>query len=144
MIIKETLAESTKKLKAPCKACPFSRKCEPGATGGSDPTVFIGQAFGPFWLPCHKTCDFSDPDWKKDLSVQQCAGAAIFRTNINRWHGMPSQLLRLPENKDLVFSSPEELLAHHKGITLEEAVKELKVRSPHALMIEEFIKAQNL
>lgn len=103
----------------PCAECPFSRKSEPGGTGGADPTVFIGQAFGPFLLPCHM-----DPNYEKDKRSPknlQCAGAATFRTHVGVAHLMPGFLLTLPENKELVFSTPAELLAHHAGIPLEKA-----------------------
>lgn len=136
--------EDTKKLKKLCNACPFSRSVTPGALGGSDPAVYIGQGHGPFWLPCHKNCDFNDPEWKTDTSVQQCAGAAIYRSNLNRENMMPKHLHKLPANSEYVFSTPAELYAHHKGISLEDAQEYLKRNPPNLLMMQEFHKVQNL
>jgi hypothetical protein len=135
-----TLTEDTKKLIKPCKECPYSKTVTPGALGGSDPEVYVGQGHGPFWLPCHKTCDFSDPNWKQDYSAQQCAGAAIYRANIERANIMPGSLHKL-DKSDLAFGSPEELYAHHKGISLEEATEHLKNRKPDMLMYIEFQRA---
>ena len=136
-----SVPDNTKKLQKPCNECPFSKTIEPGFTGGSDPSVYIGQGHGSFWLPCHKDCDFDDPDWKKDTSVQQCAGAAIYRANIERDHLMPKMLHRLPKS-DLAFESPEELYAHHKGISLQEATEFLKNNPPRHLMAAEFCKIE--
>lgn len=102
----------THKLTQPCAECPFSKKCGEGALGGSHPTVYVGQIHGPFWLPCHRHCDFKDPNWKSDLSVQQCAGAAIFRANLGLSERMPPFLHKLPPS-DLVFSTVEEFYKHH-------------------------------
>ena len=133
------LSDDTKKLKSPCGACPYSKSVIPGATGGSDPEVYVSQGHGPFWLPCHKTCDFSDPSWKENYQAQQCAGAAIYRANIERDSLMPAMMHKLPKN-DKVFGSPGELYAHHKQITIEEAKLFLQNNSPDTLMIKEFLK----
>jgi hypothetical protein len=137
------IPESTTKLQKPCKDCPYSKTVIPGALGGSDPEVYIGQGHGPFWLPCHKTCDFTDPNWKKDTSVQQCAGAAIYRANIDRAFLMPISLQKL-EQSDLAFGSPEELYAHHKQISIEEATDYLRYHTADMLMLLEFQKAKNI
>ena len=106
----------------PCKDCPFARACPAGQTGGSDPTVYIGQAHGPFVLSCH-----SDGEYKQETALEKweeltpCAGAAIYRANTDRAKLMPDAIYALPEDKELVFSSPAELLAHHAGISIETA-----------------------
>jgi hypothetical protein len=138
-LITKELSDKTKKLKQPCNECPYSKSVTPGALGGSDPEVYIGQGHGPFWLPCHKNCDFSDPNWKENYEVQQCAGAAIYRANTERDSIMPDSLLKLPKS-DKVFESPEELYAHHKGISIEEAQEFLKCNTPDRLMVLEFLK----
>lgn len=100
----------------PCPDCPFSRECEPGALGGSTPDVYIGQIHGPFALPCHKHCDFSDPDWKsKSFGVPQCAGAAVFRTHVGVADKMPKEMPILPANS-VVFRDEAEFLAHHTSM----------------------------
>lgn len=111
--------------KVPCKECAFSRAVEPGCLGGSEPEVYIGQSFAPFAIPCHCHCDFSDPDWKSKAGpgeTPQCAGVAIFRANIGAKGVLPKALTYLDVNNDLVFSDPVQFLAHHKGISLKEAV----------------------
>lgn len=72
---------------------------------------------GPFWLPCHNACNFDDPNWKTDTSVALCAGAAIFRANTGIKELMPDSplMLKLPENKELVFASAAEYLSYHHG-----------------------------
>jgi hypothetical protein len=125
--------------KTPCKECPFARHTEPGATGGSDPTVYIGQAIGPFLLSCHM-----DPNYEKDPRsphLMQCAGAAMFRSNIGVDVLMPPFLHHLPSNEEKVFSNPAELLSHHLRITLEEADAILAKRPPHELLRIEFEKS---
>ncbi len=104
----------------PCSTCPFQRSCEPGELGGSPTETFIGQAFGGFWIPCHECMDYTDPDWRLQYAANQCAGAAIYRSNCHPAE-RPPDLLTLPENKELVFATPAEFFAHHKGIPLEDA-----------------------
>jgi hypothetical protein len=133
--------EESKRLKKACGACPYSKTVVPGALGGSDPDVYVGQGHGPFYLPCHKTCDFDNPDWKTDSQTPlQCAGAAIYRANIDRAKLMPLTLHTLPKD-DSCFGSPEELLAHHKGISIVEATEYLKHNTPDMLMYREFYRA---
>ena len=106
--------------KKPCKECPFARNnnLTGSKPGGADPTTYIGQSEGPFWLPCHMEKEYvgkqTDP-----LKVNQCAGAAIYRANVGVASKMPSQLLHLPENKEDVFASHAELLSHYVKIPLE-------------------------
>src|SRR5947209_10221567 len=128
--------------KRPCDECPFSRACEPGGTGGSNPTVYVGQAYGPFWLPCH-----TDPDYKtpmslreKTVTVSQCAGAAIFRANVGAAARMPHGVHRLPADTSLVFATPAELIAHHNRSTLEEAEEILRRTPPRELLRAEVEK----
>ena len=141
MSLIKSIPEDTKRIKKACKACPYSKSVIPGATGGSPPDVYVGQGHGPFYLPCHKTCDFSDPDWKTDVDTpQQCAGAAIYRSNIGRGKLMPPMLHILPPD-DSVFHSPEELLAHHLQVSTEVAAAYLKNNTPEQLMQREFQRA---
>lgn len=122
----------------PCKECPFRRGCLPGYLGGSAPEVFVGQAHGNFWLPCHLHSNYEDPDWASDTSKPQCAGAAIYRANTSK--RTPPQLLTLPKDNDAVFSSPVEFLAHHKGIDEEQVIAELAKKDVMQHMIEEYNK----
>lgn len=116
----------------PCLECPFSRKGPPGGTGGADPTVFIGQAMGPFFLPCHM-----DPEYERNrrsTRLLQCAGTAIYRSNVGVASLMPHFLLHLPADKEKVFATPAELLAFHRGTSLEIAEESLQKQSPDELL----------
>lgn len=131
-----------KELKAPCNECPFTRTSRPGNLGGSSPETYIGQAAGPFLLPCHRTCDFEDPEWRDKIDVNpQCAGAAIFRTHINVAEFMPDDIHLLPSNVDKVFSTSAEFLSHHTGVSLSYATVLLKITPPSVLLRNEMSKA---
>lgn len=115
----------------PCASCPFRRSVEPGTLGGSPPETFIGQAFACFWLPCHEQAEEVEPGRHRYTNdTPQCAGAAIYRANAHANIRNGDRILRLEADKDLVFASPAEFLAHHKGITLEAAEDLLAITTP--------------
>lgn len=101
----------------PCSECPFARTTPAGMLGGSHPETYIGQAFGPFYLPCHSdyTAEAREGFDKKDMSTRQCAGAAMFRANVGVEKVMPNGIHKLPEDRDKVFATPGEFLSHHMG-----------------------------
>jgi hypothetical protein len=115
----------------PCATCPFRRTTEPGYLGGSPTQTYVGQTEAGFMIACHSCINYDDPDWKEKASVYgnvgQCAGAAIFRSNIEK--PRPA-LLTLPPNTDIVFASYAEFVAHHEGITLAEAEQCLRDVTP--------------
>ena len=123
----------------PCRECPFRRKGLPGFLGGAPAEVFIGQAHGDFWLPCHLHSDYKDPDWKTDHSKPQCAGTAIYRANVCKSQKNES-LLSLPPDRAQVFSEPAEFIAYHKRITLAAARKQLSEQTVTELMLIEMNK----
>jgi hypothetical protein len=136
-------AESCRKYsrKKPCKECPFSRAIEPGATGGADPSVYVGQAYGPFWLPCHMDKDYTHATANQKANVlAQCAGAAIFRANVGVEDQMPPWVHQLPADTTLSFASPAELIAHHGKMSLEEAEEFLRAFPPFLLLLIELSK----
>jgi hypothetical protein len=108
--------------KKPCKECPFRREnnLDGPDPGGSHPFVYVGQSEGPFWLPCHMEKEYegkaTDP-----AKVNQCAGAAIYRANIGVAEKMPEQILALDADKELVFASHAEFIAHYLKATVKEA-----------------------
>ena len=106
----------------PCKECPFSRTniLKGENPGGSPPFVYIGQSQGPFWLPCHMEKAYEGKE-TEPKAVSQCAGAAIYRANLGIAERMPAQMLRLPEDKEAVFASHAEFLAHYQGVPVEMA-----------------------
>lgn len=118
----------------PCKSCPFSRKCPSGELGGSPPEVYIGQIRGPFFLPCHSTHDYHDIAARRDPGNAQCAGAAIFRSNVGVADLMPTDIMYLPRDTGLIFSSYAEFLAFHSGCTIEEAKAFLNMVPPKELL----------
>lgn len=105
----------------PRKTCPFRRDSTPGELGGSPVETFVGQTYGAFWIPCHELLDYSDPNWREQYHVSQCAGAAIYRANCHPEIGRPEALLKLPKDTDVVFASPAEFIAHHERISVREA-----------------------
>jgi hypothetical protein len=112
-----------------CSECPFSRAGPPGALGGSPPEMYVGQVNHPtFWLPCHCACDFSDPNWKTNVAVAQCVGAATFRANVGVVPG--GSILRLPPNAVDVFADFAEFLMHHKQVSRDEAEAQLRRQTP--------------
>jgi hypothetical protein len=103
----------------PCSECPFRRTTEPGHLGGSSPLTYVGQAYGPFFLPCHSTHDYKSLEARLNTENLQCAGAAIHRANIGRSELMPDPLLKLPADTETVFATQAEFLAHHGVIEVE-------------------------
>ena len=108
----------------PCHDCPFTKKAEPGETGGSHPSVYIAQTILPYWIPCHCCIDYDDPNWKTNYETPQCVGHAMMRANTGVADRMPDQLLRAEPTEDAqVFDSLYQMYAYHVGITEEEAIE---------------------
>lgn len=129
----------------PCGSCPWTRRVRPGALGGSSAETFIGQVYGPMWLPCHDRQDFSDPGWRLKRGVAQCVGAAVFRGVYGHTAAaLPPGLLDAsacaPSASGKVFGSFAEFLAHHKQITLIEAMAQLREEPPLVLLAKEFMR----
>lgn len=129
-----TTADGRPQHLSPCRECPFSRAAtdEDLAKGGSQPERYIGQAYGPFLLPCHMDPKYSQADC--GLHMLQCAGAAIFRANCGVADRMPDALLRAEPDAERVFASPAELLARHARVGLDEAEAYLGLMTPDALL----------
>lgn len=106
-------------MKKPCRGCPFRKdnNLVGDKPGGSEPSVYIGQAMGPFFLPCHEDKNYNgkETDYK---SVSHCRGAASFRTHIGVAERMPEQLSQ-EANKEDVFEDRESFLAHYLKIDKE-------------------------
>lgn len=92
----------------PCQSCPFRRGAGPRVAGKVDPLRLVGQAAGPFSLPCHLDPDYggagSDP-----TGVTPCAGAAVYRANCS----YPTPPGVAPGERDTVtvYAGPVELAA---------------------------------
>lgn len=139
-IVKETKCT---KLNKPCSGCPFARKnTQKGAEpGGSKVGVYFGQAFGPFWLPCHMDKNYADKE-SDPKRVNQCAGAAIFRANMGYDKRMPEQILKLPANHELVFSNPAEMAAHYTKMPMAPLAEALTEETIYQLFLTELSKVQ--
>lgn len=126
--------------KQPCATCPFKRTTKPGTLGGSPTQVYVGQTEGGFAIPCHERIDYNDPNWRQTfLDVGQCAGAAIFRSNIGK--ASPRTALVLPADPETVFASHAEFVAHHDNITVEEAERQLAETTPRQCVEQEYRRA---
>lgn len=135
---------SCRDLTKPCHDCAFRRDSKPGNLGGSEAQVYIGQIHGPFYIPCHMSYARS-ADWKERLhETGGCAGAAVFRANLGVDHYLAglANFHRLPADHAHVFSSSEEFMAHHQGITIEAARETLRKTPPAELLMIELGKAQ--
>lgn len=139
-------------VKTPCPECAFVRTIPPGALGGSPPEVYIGQAHGPFHVPCHKQYgDRMSEDGVVDTKrvkneaehINACAGMAVFRANIGMDKYLPEEITRLPKDTKRVFASVPEFLAHHKQISLFKAMQELAVNPPAKMLREVMGRAGN-
>lgn len=119
----------------PCDGCPYARATPPGQLRGVDVRRFIGQAIGPFLLPCHGYADRKG--WSLDPSKPQCAGAAMYRDLVGVAHKMPPALSREKGDPELVFANAVEFLAHHENMTLDEAERDLRRLSPEAILLVE-------
>lgn len=129
--------KETKSKKA-CAGCPFRRvnTNEKPNPGGSHPFIYIGQARGPFWLPCHQDKNYvgkgSNPE-----TVTQCRGAAIFRANCNDGYTRPKELLQLSPNHEDVFSSEAEFAAHYLDVPLEQMNRVLTKEQMDRIMYDQ-------
>jgi len=111
-----------------CAQCPFARAtpkeyldAKASERGESDlAEMFIGQAAGPFLLPCHMTREFED--FRDDPHASQlCAGAAKYRANCGYDKFLSPALGQLPPDREAAFGDPAELAVHHAGVTLQVA-----------------------
>lgn len=84
----------------PCSDCPFARKALAGWLGGQSAEDWVQAAHGESHSECHVHTGV------------QCAGMAIYRTNVAK-KPRDKTILVLPSDRERVFSSPQEFLAHH-------------------------------
>ena len=84
----------------PCDDCPWRRDSIAGWLGPGSPGAWLQAAHGDGRINCHA------------LTGVQCAGAAIYRTNVCKRPRNP-ELLLLAANKRDVFATPDEFRSHH-------------------------------
>ena len=131
-----------------CASCPWRRDSEPGAIGSKEPaSTFIGQAHGPFLLPCHEAYEaaMGRQGWRKeaDNSVQ-CCGAATFRANVGVDKLMPNGIHKVQADKENVFATAAEFLAHHEGKDVELCESVLQMVTPMDMCEREMSKRNEL
>lgn len=141
----ETKFKVTKSKKA-CGGCPFKRNNTPCSTdtdpskpGGSHPFVYLGQARGPFWLPCHQDKNYEGTGSNTE-TVGQCRGAAIFRANCDDGYQRPEPLLKLEKNTEDVFANEAEFASHYLGGPVQQWEKVLVKPMLDNLMVNEITK----
>lgn len=85
----------------PCADCPFAKTAFNGWLGANTLAEWVEMAHGEAYIDCHCTTN------------QQCAGAAIFRANVEKIPKHPRQLILPADNGKLVFATTEEFVTHH-------------------------------
>lgn len=86
------------------------RTATPGYIGPEAIEDWLKMAHGETPIACHETIkakEDRETTWKA-----QCAGAAIFRSNIHKSPRDP-EIETLPRDDELVFSWDDEFVAHH-------------------------------
>ena len=73
----------------------------PGWLGSLTPEEWLEAVHGEVEVPCHVHPNV------------QCAGAAIYRTNVAKKPRDP-RVITLPRDTTLVFGRPDEFLEHHR------------------------------
>lgn len=96
----------------PCSDCPFSVYSINGWLGKSTPEDFIQLAHSDSLYSCHALVR----PGRKEL---QCAGLAVFRANICKVPRDQS-VLRLPQDKKMVFPTATAFLEHHRARWIDE------------------------
>jgi hypothetical protein len=100
----------------PCKQCPFRRTAPAGWLGEGTPESFIVAISMEQPLPCHPSIDYSDPEWLEKWKAQEigtiCAGSLIMSANMCK-SPRDKKFPRLPRDKETVFGTHLEFLAHH-------------------------------
>ncbi len=130
-----------KQKKECCAQCPFARTTSKSYldTRGDNGAAFVGQAHSNSLLPCHM--DSTNGNADPNSGQAQCAGAAKYRANVGVAAELSAALGALPPDHEHVFTTPAELLAHHKGWTLEKAEAALSMVTVDQLAIFEQLKA---
>lgn len=93
----------------PCDECPWRRASTPGYVGPHNAQTWRDAIHGDAPIACHKTIT---ADGETTTWTHQCAGAAIYRSNVHKLPRDPD-VVTLPPDRDLVFARDGEFLEHH-------------------------------
>lgn len=99
LISSDQAQPSSKPLCKGCSDCPWTRTSLPGWLGGVDAETWLSYAHSETQVTCHTTGN------------QQCAGLAIYRSNVAKSVRPPLQ--KLPADREKVFATPKEFMQHH-------------------------------
>lgn len=103
----------------PCNACPWRRASAPGYLGQYTPQDFIGSVDAEVPLPCHKALEGLEEEEAEEYMAEDapyCAGALVYMRNTGK---SPRDIVLrearqgVGPNRENVFSTPGEFLAHH-------------------------------
>jgi hypothetical protein len=97
----DTARPTKQQHKKPCADCPFARKAIRGWLGNYTVEQWVAMVHGEAFINCHCTTN------------QQCAWAAIFRSNVHTVC-RDATYLSLPHDTALVFADTQEFVEHHK------------------------------
>lgn len=88
--------------RTPCKDCPWRKGLAvPGWLGSNSIEDWIGFAHSETVVDCHTHAN------------AQCAGIAIYRANVGKRPRFKEIMLLLPADRENVFATPMEFIAHH-------------------------------
>lgn len=100
LIASDEAVPAKSQITRPCSDCPLSRGSLNGWLGGGKPEDWGHALHSESLMNCHV------------LEGAQCAGAAIYRSNVCK-RMVDKDLLVLPADREAVFSNRAEFLAHH-------------------------------
>ena len=95
-----------------------------GWLGAASPEQFMAATLADYPMPCHQTVVYEDPKWKEKWEkavrsdspseARYCAGAIVFFHNMYKL-SRDSKRPRLEEDRENVFSAPQEFINYHKN-----------------------------
>lgn len=91
---------ATKQLEKACSDCPLRRDALEGWLGGATPEEYARLCHSDEVVSCHVHAG------------SRCAGLAIYRKNVAKWQ---PQEHALPADRENIFSTPMEFIAHHSS-----------------------------
>ena len=101
LISADEAVEAKRQHTTPCGDCPWAKDALPGWLGTMTAGEWIDAAHGEARVECHT------------LLGAQCAGIATYRANVAK-RCRNANILRLPADREDVFSNPQDFLDHHE------------------------------
>ncbi len=103
LISSDEAKQADRQHKVPCSDCPLRKDSVSGWLGGTGtPEDWVAMMHGEARVNCHAVTG----GW-------QCAGVAIYRTNVAK-NPRDKSLLVLPADREKVFVTPQQFVDHHK------------------------------